>query len=127
MGWSSLSGRARVDPKNPKAFGVCDRCGIWYNLENLVWQYEYRGNDLVNIQLRVCTLTCLDVPFQNDRPLYIPPDPPPVDQPRIESFAVDEQGPNVWDSSNIYYQPAEDWDGGGPDWDQSPNAGSSEL
>lgn len=120
MSYASIAGRAKVDPKNPSAFGVCDRCGIWYNLKDLVWQYAWRGNDLVNIKLRVCTLTCLDVPFQNDRPLYLPPDPPPVEQPRAENFALAEEGPLAWDGQDEY------WDSG-LNWDQNVNDGVNNL
>lgn len=113
MSYLSRTGRARVDPKNPQAFGVCDRCGIWHNLPDLVWQHAWRGNDLVNIQLRVCPV-CLDIPFQNDRPLYIPPDPPPVSQPRAEQFAISEGGPQVWDGESEYWDSGLDWDANGP-------------
>lgn len=113
MAYASISGRAKIDPKNPRAFGVCDRCGLWYNLHDLVWQHEWRGNDLVDIRLRVCTLTCLDVPFELDRPLYLPPDPPPVDQPRVETFAIDEAGPQVWDGSDEFWDSGLDWDATG--------------
>ena len=108
MGYASISGRARTDPKAPRAFGVCDRCGFWYNLADLVWQHAWRGNDYINTRFRVCTVTCLDAPFQLDRPLLLPPDPPPVDQPRVEAFAIDEAGPQIWDSSITPY----DWDEG---------------
>ena len=110
MSYASISGRAKTDPKNPVAFGVCDRCGIWYNLNELVWQHAWRGNDLVDIRLRVCKFTCLDVPFQLNRPLYLPPDPAPVDQPRVEAFALDEDYAG-WDQSNNY------WDTNPPTWD----------
>lgn len=114
MAYASRVGRAKIDPRNPEALGVCSRCGFWYNLKDLVWQHEYRGNALTDIRLRVCTLTCLDVPFQHNRPLYLPPDPEPVDQPRVETFAVDEgpapgttsSGPPAWDSPGVF------WDGG---------------
>lgn len=118
MAYASISGRARTDPKNPRAFGVCQRCGLWYNLESLVWQHEWRGNDLTDIRLRVCTLTCLDVPFEQNRPLYLPPDPPPVDQPRTENFAVDEAGPESWDQSGLF------WDSG-LEWDQTGNSNTN--
>lgn len=109
MGFASIAGRTKVNPRAPDAFGVCDRCGIWYNLKNLVWQFEWRGNDLVNIRLRVCKVTCLDVPFQLNRPLYLPPDPDPVDQPRTEPFAVDEASPAGWDNSADYWDASLDW------------------
>lgn len=108
MAYASIAGRARTDPRRPQAHAICDRCGFRYNLVDLIWQHAWRGNDLVNIQLRVCEL-CLDIPFENDRPLYLPPDPPPVDQPRVENFAVDEDGPNVWDGDNEYWNGTFDW------------------
>jgi hypothetical protein len=120
MAYASIAGRAHTDPSRPRAQGVCQRCGMWYQLDDLVYQYAWRGNDLVNIQLRVCTRTCLDIPFQCDRPLYIPPDPPPVDQPRIETFALDEEGPQTWDGENEY------WDSG-LTWDANINNGSNKL
>lgn len=74
--------RANINPLAPRAIGACDRCGINYSLSELVWQYDYRGNDLVNIKLRVCTRTCVDKPYQGARPLKLPPDPLPVKDPR---------------------------------------------
>lgn len=109
MGWGSLSGRASVNPRSPEAFGICDRCNFTYNLKDLLWQHAWRGNDLVNIHLRVCK-TCLDTPFENNRPLYMPPDPPPVDQPRVMNFALAEAGPQAWDNSNEYWDSGLDWD-----------------
>lgn len=108
MGYASIAGRAHVNIRAPSAFGVCDRCGIWYNLKNLVWQHEWRGNDFVNIRLRVCKVTCLDVPFQLNRPLYLPADPPPVDEPRSESFAIDE-GLEAWDQPNEFWDQSIPW------------------
>lgn len=110
MAYASRSGRAKTDPKAPRAHGICDRCGFRYNLQDLVWQYAWRGNDYVNTQKRVCKVTCLDVPFQLNRPLYLPPDPPPVFQPRIEPFTVDE-GVEEWDQSTEYWDQSQPWDG----------------
>lgn len=108
MSYASKSGRARTDPRNPNAFGVCDRCGVWYNLKDLVWQHEWRGNELVDIRIRVCTVTCLDVPFELNRPLFLPPDPPPVEQPRPENFAIDESS-DTWDQSGSYWDNNLNW------------------
>jgi hypothetical protein len=113
MSYASRSGRAKTNPRSPRAFGVCDRCGFWYNLNELVWQHEWRGNDLVDIRVRVCKLTCLDVPFQLNRPLYLPPDPEPVDQPRVEAFAAIESGPQAWDQSGEFWDSGLDWDSPG--------------
>jgi len=77
--------RARVNTRHPEAWGVCDRCGFVFNLVNLNKQYGWRGNNLVWNGYLVCK-PCLDVPFQLNRPLFLPPDPPPVINPR----------PNMW-------------------------------
>jgi len=124
MGYASISGRARVDPKNPQAFGFCDRCGFTYNLKDLVWQMVWRGNELVRQGFRVCTVTCLDVPFQLNRPLYLPPDPPPVDQPRAGNMAIQESGPQIWDSSltEYDYDTGLDWDSAGGNTNLSQNS-----
>lgn len=89
MSYASKAGRARVSAKNPQAFGVCDRCGLWDNLVRLDWQYEWRGTSLQNIWLRVCK-HCLDVPQEQLRAIQIPADPTPVWQPRVENFDADE-------------------------------------
>lgn len=87
MGYASISGRARTSARNPQAYGVCDRCGFWYNLVDLKWQYQWAGNNLINLQLRVCD-TCLDVPQEQLRAIVIPADPVPVYQPRPENFVT---------------------------------------
>lgn len=92
MAWR-FHGRARVDPTNPSAFGVCDRCGLLYNLNDLVWQFEFRGNQLVNLQIRVCTQTCLDKPQEQLRPQILPADPVPRWQPRPENYLAEEGPP----------------------------------
>jgi hypothetical protein len=79
----------RTNPRSPQAIAVCDRCGFWFNHCNMSFQQEWRGNNLTDIRLLVCR-KCYDVPFQLNRPLVLPQDPPPIDQPRTENFAVDE-------------------------------------
>jgi hypothetical protein len=91
MGYASRSGRARVSVSNPQAFGVCDRCGIWYNFADLGWQYDWRGASLQNTYLKVCN-RCRDTPQEQLRAFAVPADPLPVMQARTEPFAVDEVG-----------------------------------
>lgn len=89
MSYASKAGRARTSAKNPRSFGVCDRDGLWYNLDDLQWQYQWRGTALVNTWLRVCK-KCLDVPTEQLRSISLPADPVPVWQPRPENFEAAE-------------------------------------
>jgi hypothetical protein len=81
--------RALVDPENPRAFGVCDRCGQWVNHCNLQWQWDYRGNSLANLRILVCEI-CLDEPNPQLKPRIIGPDPLPIINARPETFFIDE-------------------------------------
>lgn len=89
MGYASKSGRARTTAKSPSAFGVCDRCSMWYNLKDLQWQMDWRGNSLQNIRLLVCN-RCTDVPQEQLRTIRLPADPLPIPNARIENYAADE-------------------------------------
>lgn len=85
MGYASRSGRAVTNPQNPRAFGVCDRCGFWYNLHKLKYQWQWQGTTLVNLRFRVCP-ACMDVPQPQLKARMAPPDPVPVNDPRPENF-----------------------------------------
>lgn len=89
MSYSSKAGRSRVSAKNPQAQGVCDRCGIWYTLADLTFQYDWRGTALQCLWLRVCR-HCIDEPQQQLRAITLPADPTPVWQPRPENYIPDE-------------------------------------
>ena len=85
-------GRARVDPTNPQAFAVCDRCRMLYNHAELRWQYQYCGSSLVNTRLLVCE-RCLDKPHEFARPVILPADPVPIPNPRPDNYAAAEGAP----------------------------------
>ena len=89
MGYASRSGRAQTSSRNPRAFAVCDRCGIWYNHDQLSWQMDWAGASLINKRILVCS-PCNDVPQQQLRAIKIPADPVPITNPRVESYARDE-------------------------------------
>src|SRR5690242_11718892 len=80
-------GRARVDPSNPQAFAICDRCGMRRNHVDLAWQFEWFGNELRNKRILVCADKCIDVPHEFTRPPVLPPDPVPIQNPRPELAA----------------------------------------
>lgn len=86
MAWHP-TGRARVSASNPSAFAICDRCGLQYNRQDLVYQFQWQGFGLQNLNVLVCTATCLDIPQPQLRAILLPPDPVPIDDPRPERYA----------------------------------------
>ncbi len=48
---------------------------------------------------------CLDIPFIQNRPLLLPPDPVPIENPRFEPFLLDNNGPTPadWDQEVVDY------------------------
>lgn len=103
MAYASKSGRAQTSARNPRAFGVCDRCGMWYNHDRLSWQFDWRGASLMNTRVLVCN-ECLDVPQTQLRAIVVPADPTPILNPRVESAIIDStdyrttSGQNTTDS-----------------------------
>lgn len=93
MAWR-YTGRARVNPLHPEAFGICDRCGLLYNLVNLNYQFAWRGPRFVNIRLRVCP-SCMDRAAEFLKPIIYPPDPVPVSDPRPQNFTIANNGSPV--------------------------------
>lgn len=88
MGYASKAGRARVSSRNPQAFGVCDRCSMWYNHVDLKWQYDWAGASLINKRILVCD-SCYDEPQQQLRAIALPADPVPIVNPRVEPYLYD--------------------------------------
>jgi hypothetical protein len=89
MAYASISGRARTSSRSPRAFAVCDRCGIWYNRDQLRNQFEWRGAQLLPLYIFVCA-SCYDVPQEQLRAITLPADPVPVYLPRPEDFVTAE-------------------------------------
>ena len=88
MAYASKAGRARVSARNPQAFAVCDRCGMWYNHVDLKWQHDWAGASLINKRILVCE-PCYDEPQQQLRAIVLPADPMPVINPRVEAYLAD--------------------------------------
>ena len=83
-------GRARVSPRHPEAFAVCDRCAGWLNLVDLRWQYEFAGRGLYNTRYLFCQ-RCLDTPQPQLKARIIRADPVPKLNARVEPFAIDNE------------------------------------
>lgn len=84
--------RVRVNPLAPEAAAVCDRCGRWFQLNALRFQYEWSGTHLYNTGALVCTEGgCYDIPQEQFRTIILPPDPPPLPNARPPNFAYEEK------------------------------------
>ena len=83
------TGRASVSTRNPRAFGICDRCGFLYNHDRLQWQFDYAGAGLINKRILVCN-PCLDTPQNQLRSIILPADPVPIENPRVQDYAAAE-------------------------------------
>jgi hypothetical protein len=74
-------GRAKVNPRSPRAFAICDRCDMLYNHDRLDWDTQWMGNQIQRTGFLVCP-TCLDVPNPQLKPVVLPADPVPIMNPR---------------------------------------------
>lgn len=82
-------GKALVNPTSPRAFGVCDRCGFLYNHHKLKFQFDFAGPVLQNLRFLVCD-KCYDRPQEQKKPVILPADPIPVNNPRPEAYVQNE-------------------------------------
>jgi hypothetical protein len=80
-------GRASVDPRSPRALGVCQRCGSLYNHDQLRWQYQWGGLRLINLRILVCQ-PCYDEPQIQLRTIILPADPQPIEFPVPEEYST---------------------------------------
>ena len=80
-----------TNPGAPQVVGICDRCGCKYYLADLAFQFDWRGNHLANLRIRVCP-ECYDTPNEQYRPIMITPDPAPVKDPRPYFYQYQSQG-----------------------------------
>lgn len=70
-----------VDPSNPEAWGVCDRCTKVMPYREMQKQMEYSGDSLIWIGLLVCAKH-LDKPQPQNRTRRAIVDPIPIQNPR---------------------------------------------
>lgn len=81
--------RARTDPYSPRAWATCDRSGFLDNHENLQWQYEWAGTQLINKRI-LCAPDQIDEPQRQLGTIILPPDPEPIPNARPENYTLDE-------------------------------------
>lgn len=90
--------RARVDVNSPRAWATDDRSGFIGNHENLVWQHDWSGPRLLNKKVLVFP-DQLDKPQRQLGSLRLPPDPVPVQNARVEPYALDELWPMMMEAA----------------------------
>lgn len=91
MGGFAPKGHAKLDPRRPQAFAICERCGFQYNHNALVWDTQYHGRELRRTGFLVCQ-SCSDIPNPTLRPIVLPADPVPILNPRREAPFVSTLG-----------------------------------
>lgn len=94
MAWRPHPKGARTNPRSPRGWATCQRCGFIWNLDRLVWQEQYRGLQLMSINLQVCP-PCLDKPQRQLGTIILTPDPPPLMSALPEQYPVDEYWPRL--------------------------------
>lgn len=85
---------ARTNPRSPRGWGTCERCGFVVNLYKLQNQSDWRGLRLMPIGIMVCD-TCLDVPQRQLGTIILSPDPEPLLGALPEPYAIDEYWPRL--------------------------------
>ena len=86
--------RTVTNPRNPRAWGTCDRSGFITNHEKLCWQFDWRGTHIENLHILVCA-DMLDEPQRQLGVLILPPDPEPIMNARPEPYAMEEMTTRV--------------------------------
>lgn len=95
--------RASVDRTSPRAWATDDRSGFVGNHNNLQWQFEWRGDKLVNTKILVFE-DQLDVPQRQLGTIILPPDPPSILNARVEQYFIDEQTQRRTTDGGLRYQ-----------------------
>lgn len=72
-----------VDENSPSALGICDKSGFVFRRIDMVKQMEWRGNALVWTGF-IVGKPFVDTPNAQLRPPMLPPDPVPVQNPRLQ-------------------------------------------
>jgi hypothetical protein len=95
--------RARVNPREPRAWATSDRTGFITNHNRLINQRQWAGFELVKLNILVHPSE-YDTPQRQLGALILPPDPPPIENARPEPYYIDEQTYRITMSGTQRYQ-----------------------
>ena len=90
MAWN-LNSHARVSRRSPSAWAICDFCYDQVNRVDLSPDRQYMGTEVRPTGFLVCR-RCLDRPQPQQKAILLPPDPLPVDNPRVDIAPNGNQG-----------------------------------
>lgn len=81
--------RARTNATAPEAWGTSDRNGMVNNQRDLMWQFDWRGTQLINKRILV-SADEYDTPQRQLGTIILPPDPVSIPNARPEAYPIDE-------------------------------------
>ena len=85
---------ARTNPRSPRGWSTCMRCGFIFNAYKLVDQNQWRGLSLMSTGIMV-DHKCLDRPQRQLGAIILEPDPVPLKGALPEPYAIDEYWPRL--------------------------------
>lgn len=83
--------RSPVSITKPRPVGISDFSGFMFYLDEMVWVYQYSGNQLVNQRMLVGPGEC-DVPNPGLQTFVFGPEPAPLPNARPTHYAQQNQG-----------------------------------
>lgn len=83
--------KSPVSITQPRPVGVSDRNGQVYYLDEMVWQFQYSGNNLVNQRILVGPDE-VDTPAPFLQTFHFGPEPTPLPNARPWHYAYQNQG-----------------------------------
>lgn len=94
MAWRPHPKGARTNPRSPRGWSTCQRCGFVFNLYKLQDQNQWRGLKLMSTHISV-DHKCLDKPQRQLGTIVLTPDPLPLMGALPEPYAIDEYWPRL--------------------------------
>jgi hypothetical protein len=94
--------KARTNPRSPRGWSTCMRCGFVTNLYKLENQSDWRGLRLMPLNIFVCDV-CLDEPQRQLGTIILSPDPLPLPGALPEPYAIDEIWPRLMQGGQPRY------------------------
>ena len=102
MSWRPHPKKARTNPRSPRGWSTCQRCGFVTNLYKLEYQSDWRGLKLMPLNIFVCDV-CLDEPQRQLGTIILSPDPEPLRGALPEQYAIDEIWPRLMQGGQPRY------------------------